>query len=75
MSCGVGWRRDLDTKLLWPWSRLTVVALIQPLAWEPPSARGMALKSKKKKKEKKTKNKQTKKTSVLEVAISIFSEK
>ena len=34
--------------LLWLWRRPVVVALIRPLAWEPPYAEGMALKSKKK---------------------------
>ena len=35
--------------LLWLWQRLAAVAPIQPLAWEPPYAMGMALKKKKKK--------------------------
>ena len=39
--------------LLWLWHRLATVALIRPLAWEPPYAVGMALK----KKDKKRKNK------------------
>ena len=40
---------------LWLWLRLCSAAnaLIQPLAWEPPYAAGMALKSQKKKKKKK----------------------
>ena len=37
-----------DPTLLWLWCRLAVVALIQPLAWEPPYAVGGALKSKNK---------------------------
>ena len=49
MSCGVGCRRGSDTALLWLWYRLQTVALIQPLAWEPPYAAGEALKRKKKK--------------------------
>ena len=50
MSCGVGHRCSLDSELLWLWCRLAAVALIGPLAWEPPYAVGAALKSKKKKK-------------------------
>ena len=38
MSCGVGCRRSLDPELLWLWYRLAAVALIRPLAWEPPYA-------------------------------------
>ena len=37
---------------LWLWCRLAIVALIGPLAWEPPYAAGVALKSKKEKKQK-----------------------
>ena len=36
-----------DPELLWLW--LAVAAPIQPLAWEPPYAAGVALKKKKKK--------------------------
>ena len=43
------WVKDLT--LLWLWCRPAAVALIGPLAWEPPYAMGAALKSKKKKKE------------------------
>ena len=43
MSCGVGHRCGLDLALLWPWRRLEAVALIRPLAWEPPYAEGVAL--------------------------------
>ena len=46
MSCGVGQRHGLDPELLWLWCRLVAVALIQPLAWEPPYTMGAALKSK-----------------------------
>ena len=42
MSCGVGHRCGLDLMLLWLWCRLTGVALIGPLAWEPPYATGVA---------------------------------
>ena len=50
MSCGVGCRRNSDLVLLQLWRRLAAVALICPLAWEPPYAMSIALKSKKKKK-------------------------
>ena len=40
------WIKDLA--LLWLWCRPAGVALIQPLAWEPPHAVGVALKSKNK---------------------------
>ena len=49
MSCGVGRRRSSDLVLLWLWCRPVAVALIQPLAWEPPYALGAALKRKEKK--------------------------
>ena len=53
MSCGVGRRHGLDPTLLWLWlwlwlwHRSAAAALIQPLAWEPPTAAGAALKRKK----------------------------
>ena len=50
MSCGVGHRGDLDPALPWLWCRPAAVAPIQPLAWEPPYATGVALKKQKKKK-------------------------
>ena len=46
MSCGVVRRHDLDLALLWLWYRLAAVAPIWPLAWEPPYAVSLALKSK-----------------------------
>ena len=49
MSCGVGNRHGLDLALLWLWCRLAAVALIWPLAWQPPRALGAALKRGKKK--------------------------
>jgi len=49
VSCGVGCRRGLDPELLWPWHRPVATAPIQPLAWEPPYAMGVALEKKKKK--------------------------
>ena len=36
------------------WCRLTAVALIQPLAWEPPYAAGVALKRPRKEQKKET---------------------
>ena len=39
--------------MLWPWRGLAATAPIRPLAWEPPYAAGVALKTTKKK----TKNK------------------
>ena len=56
MRCGVGCRLSLDPMSLWLWCRLTAVALIQPLAWEPPYAAGAALKRKTKRKKKKNRN-------------------
>ena len=50
MSCGVGRRHGSDLALLWLWCRPAAVALIEPLAWDPPYATDAALKSRKKKK-------------------------
>jgi len=47
MSCGVGGRRSLDLALLWLWHRLAAAALIGHLAWQPPYALGVTLKSQK----------------------------
>ena len=44
MSCGVVCRRGLDPTLLWLWRRPAAVAPNRPLAWEPPCAKGAALK-------------------------------
>ena len=46
MSCSTGRRCGSDLALVWLWYRLAAVALalIQPLAWEPSYAVGMALK-------------------------------
>ena len=46
MSCGVGRRGGSDLALLWLWCRPEAIALIRPLAWEPPYAEGAALKNK-----------------------------
>ena len=58
VSCDVGHRCSSDPVLLWLWlwHRLAAVALIQPLAWEPPYAAGVALKKKKEKKRKEKRN-------------------
>ena len=50
MNYGVDCRRGLDLALLWLWCRLEAVALIRPLAWEPPYVLSVALKSKNKNK-------------------------
>ena len=57
MNYGVGRRRGSDLVWLWLWCRLTAVAPIQPLAWEPPNAVSAALKKKKKKKKEKKRKK------------------
>ena len=43
MSCGVGFRRGSDPKLLWLWRRLGATAPTGPLAWESPYAVGAVL--------------------------------
>ena len=48
MSCSVGHKHGLELALLWLWRRTAAISPIQPLAWEPPYAAGVALKSKKK---------------------------
>ena len=48
MSCGVGHRQGLDPVLLWLWRKPVAIALIRPLAWEPPYAVGTALEKTKK---------------------------
>ena len=51
MSCGVSHKggSDLDLVLLWLGRRPEATAPIGPLVWEPPYAKGMALKRQKKK--------------------------
>ena len=56
MSRGAGRICGLDLPLLCLWCRLAAVAPIGLLAWDPPYAAGVALKSEKKKKKKKTAN-------------------
>ena len=46
VSCIVGRRCGSDPVLLWLWYRLAAVAPMRPLAWEPPYAVSVALKSK-----------------------------
>ena len=60
MSYGVGHRRSLDPALLGLWSRKAATAPIGPLAWEPPHAKGVALKKDKKRKKQKRKQHLTK---------------
>ena len=50
MSWGAGRKRSLDLASLWLWCRLAATAPMGPLAWEPPYATGLTLKSKFKKK-------------------------
>ena len=52
MSCGVGCRQGLDPELLCLWWTLVAIALIRPLAWEPPRAAGAVLEGKKQNKTK-----------------------
>ena len=56
MSCGLGCRRGSDLALLRLWRRPAAVALIRPLAWEPPYAAGAALEKAKRQKEEGEKN-------------------
>ena len=58
MSCGVGRRPSSDPVLLWLWRQPAAIALIGPLAWEPPYATGAALEKAKRQKQNKT-NKKT----------------
>ena len=48
----VGCRRSSDSVWLWLWRRSAAMALIGPLAWEPPYVMGVGLKRSKKKKKK-----------------------
>ena len=53
VSYDVGHRHSSDPKLLWLWCRPVAAALISTLVWQPPYAKGVALKRQKKKKKKK----------------------
>ena len=44
MSCGVGCGHGSDLAFLWLLCRPAAIVLIQPLAWLPPYAAGVALK-------------------------------
>ena len=57
MSCGVCHRCGSDLVLLWLWHRLAAIALIRPLAWEPPYAAGAAQEMAKRQKTKTKQNK------------------
>ena len=61
MNGGVGCRRGSDPELLWLWCRPVAIALIQPLAWEPPYAVGATLKRQTKKPPQKTQTRDYKK--------------
>ena len=50
---GIGHRCGSDPALPWLWCRLAAIAPIRPLAWEPPYATSMSLKSKNRNKNKK----------------------
>ena len=47
-----GSQTRLGSQLLWLWGRPAAIALIRPLAWDPPCALGAALENTKKKKKK-----------------------
>ena len=47
MSCGVSGGHGSDWALLWLWLWPAAVALIRPLAWEPPHVAGVVLKRQK----------------------------
>ena len=47
VSCGIGRRCSSDLALLWLWHRLAAVAWLRPLAWKPPCATGVTLKTNK----------------------------
>ena len=67
VSCGVGRRCDSDPELLWLWRRPMAIALIRPLACEPPYATGVAL-------EKTNKTKQNKKQQSIKVQNNSTAE-
>ena len=46
MNCGAGCSGNLDLVLMRLWHRLVASALIRPLAWELPYAKGLSLKKK-----------------------------
>ena len=52
MSCGAGHRLGLDLMLPGLWCWMAAVALIWPIAWEPPYVLDVALKKQEKKNKK-----------------------
>ena len=77
LSCGVGHRCGLYPALLWLWCRQDVIALIGPLAWEPPYAASVALKrpQKEQRKKKNPKNKKVNKNKIFKKPTSHHSSK
>ena len=71
MSYGVGCTRSSDLALLWLWCRPAATALIEPLAWEHPYAKSVALK---RQKQKIKTNNQTNATcqTVFKMVVQIF---
>ena len=74
MSCDVGCRHDSDPALLWLWLRLTAIALIRPLAWEPPYATGVAQEMAKKTKKKKKKRERGRETASINKKIIVYNK-
>ena len=70
--CGISRRQGSDPVLLWLWSRPATVALIWPLAWEPPCAKGVALERQKDQRAKKKKKK--KKEGIFRWTISMWTQ-
>ena len=75
MSCGVGCGHSSESALPWLWHRWAAVVPTWPLAWEPPYATGMALKSEKKKKKKKGKKRKRKRWTFREARTPFLSFK
>ena len=65
-------QRIKNPVLLWLWCRPVAMALIRPLAWEPPNATGVAQEMEKDKTNKQTNKPQKTQHSVCEDAGSIF---
>ena len=76
LHCHEPWCRSemqLGSHLLWLWQRLAAIAPTQPPAWEPPYAKGVALKRQKTKKQKtKNDNYQLKGSNNCSPSISCF---
>ena len=56
LSCVVGCRCASDPALLWLWCRPAAIAVIRPLAWEPPHAAAGAAQEMAKRQKKKRAN-------------------